>query len=96
MLTLRFKQCKSDTGVYYFIDEKTRELVITIVYINNICFIGSKDFPLFLELKQKFITKLECYDLKETKEFLRMYINYNYKDQKIFIDQSKYLNKVLT
>jgi len=95
MLTLRSKQCKSDTGVYYFIDEKTRELVITIVY-NNICFIGSKDFPLLLELKQKFITKLECYDLEETKEFLRMYINYNCKDQKILIDQSEYLNKVLT
>jgi len=31
---------------------------------------GSKDFLLFLELKQKFIMKWKCYDLGETKEFL--------------------------
>ena len=43
--------------MYYFIDEETRELVIAIVYINNICFMGSKDFLLLLELKQKFIMK---------------------------------------
>ena len=30
------KQCKSDTSIYYFIDEKTRELIITIVYVNNV------------------------------------------------------------
>ena len=56
---------------------------------------SSKDFLLFLELKQKFIMKWKCCDLRETKEFLGMCINYNYKDQKIFIDQSEYLNKVL-
>ena len=37
----------------------------------------------------------KCYDLEETKEFLGMCINYNCKDQKIFVDQSEYLNKVL-
>ena len=42
---------KSDTGVYYFINEKTRKLIITIIYIDNICFINSKDFLLLLELK---------------------------------------------
>ena len=57
ILTLGFKQYKSDTGVYYFIDKKTRELVITIVYVDDVCFIDSKDFLLLLELKQKFITK---------------------------------------
>ena len=51
MLTLGFKQYKSNAGVYYFIDKKTRELVITIVYVDDVCFIGSKDFPLLLELK---------------------------------------------
>ena len=51
MLTLEFMQCKSDAGIYYFIDKKTRELVIAIVYVNNICFIDSKDYPLLLELK---------------------------------------------
>ena len=57
MLTLGFKWCNSDTSVYYLIDENTRELFIEIVYINNICFISLKDFPLLLELKQKFIMK---------------------------------------
>ena len=95
MLTLGFKQYKSNAGVYYFIDEKTRELVIAIVYVNDVCFIGSKDFLLFLELKQKYIMKWKCHDLGETKEFLGMCINCNHKDQNISINQSEYLNKVL-
>ena len=37
--------------MYYFTDKKTRKLVIAIVYINNVYFIGLKDFLLFLELK---------------------------------------------
>jgi len=56
---------------------------------------GSKDFPLFLELKQNFMAKWEYHDLGETKEFLGMFISCNCKDQKIFVDQSKYLNKVI-
>ena len=80
MLALEFKQYKSNAGVYYFIDKETREPVITIVYINNVCFMGSKNSLLLLELKQKFITKWECYNIEETKEFLGMYINYNYKN----------------
>jgi len=52
MLTLGFKQCKSNAGVYYFIDKKTKELVIVIVYVYDICFMSSKDSLLLLELKQ--------------------------------------------
>jgi len=47
----------SNTGVYYFIDEETRELIIAITYVNDICFMGSKNSLLLLELKQKFIAK---------------------------------------
>ena len=54
---LGFKQCKSDVSVYYFIDKETRELVIAIVYVDDVCFMGSKDPPLLLELKWKFMTK---------------------------------------
>ena len=57
ILALRFKQCKSDTSMYYFIDKNTRELVIEIVYVDDVCFMSLKDFLLFLELKQKFIMK---------------------------------------
>ena len=81
--------------MYYFINKETRELVIAIVYVNDICFIDSKDFLLLLELKQKFIIKWEYYDLGKTKKFLGICINYNHKNQKIFVDQSEYLNKVL-
>ena len=57
MLTLGFKQCKYNAGMYYFINKETIELVIVIVYINDISFINPKDFLLFLELKQKFMIK---------------------------------------
>jgi len=43
MLTLEFKWYKSNTSMYYFIDKKTRELVIAIVYVDDVCFMGSKD-----------------------------------------------------
>ena len=66
MLALEFKWCKSDASIYYFIDKETRELVIAIVYTNDVCFIGSKDLLLFLELKQKFMTKWEWYNFEET------------------------------
>ena len=51
MLALGFKQCKSNTNMYYFIDKEARKLVIVIVYVNDVFFIGSKDSLLFLELK---------------------------------------------
>jgi len=57
ILALGFKQYISDISVYYFIDKETRELIIAITYVNDICFMGSKKSPLLLELKQKFITK---------------------------------------
>ena len=47
-LILEFKQCKSNTSIYYFINKETRELVIAIVYVDSICFIGSKNFLLLL------------------------------------------------
>ena len=30
--------------MYYFIDKETRELVIVIIYINDVCFMCSKNF----------------------------------------------------
>jgi len=57
MSALGFKQCKSNISVYYFINKETRELVIAIVYINDVDFMGLKDSLLLLELKWKFITK---------------------------------------
>ena len=53
MSALRFKECKFNASVYYFINEKTRELVIAIISIYNIYFIGFKNSLLLLELKLK-------------------------------------------
>ena len=57
ILALGFKQCESDGNVYYFINKETRELVIAIVYINDVCFMSLKNFSLLLKLKWKFIIK---------------------------------------
>ena len=43
--------------MYYFINKETRELVIVIVYVDDVCFMGSKDSLLLLNSKQKFMTK---------------------------------------
>jgi len=86
MLALGFKRCKSDAGVYYYHDKKTKALVIAIVYISDICFIGTKDSLLLNELKQKFMARWECRNLGETTKFLDMYISSDHKNRKIFID----------
>ena len=95
MLALGFKWCKSDASVYYYHDKKTKALVITIVYVDDICFMGTKGFLLLNELKQKFMARWEYHDLGKTTEFLGMHISCDHKNQKIFIDQYEYLEKIL-
>ena len=51
MLALEFKRCKSDTGVYYYHNKKTKVLVIAIVYINDVYFMSTKGSLLLNELK---------------------------------------------
>jgi len=95
MLALGFKRYKSNAGVYYYHDKKTKALVIVVVYVDDVCFMGTRGSLLLNELKQKFMARWEYYDLGKTTEFLGMHISHNYKNQKIFIDQYKYLEKVL-
>jgi len=57
MLALGFKRCKSDAGIYYYHDKKTKALVIAIVYVDDVCFIGTKGSLLHNELKQKFMSR---------------------------------------
>ena len=61
--------------MYYFINKETKNLVIAIVYVDDVYFISSKDSLLLLELKQKFIIEWKYHELRETKEFLRIYIS---------------------
>jgi len=57
MLALGFKRCKSDAGIYYYHDKKTKVLVIAIVYVDNVYFMNTKDSLLLNELKQKFMAR---------------------------------------
>ena len=86
MLALGFKRCKSNASIYYYHDKKTKVLIIAIVYVNDVCFMGTKDVLLLNELKQKFMARQECCDLGETTEFLGIYISHDRKNQKIFIN----------
>ena len=43
ILTLGFKQCKFNASIYYFINKKTRELVIAIICVDDIYFMNLKD-----------------------------------------------------
>jgi len=95
MLALGFKRYKSNTGVYYYHNKKTKALVIVIVYVDDVCFMGTRGSLLLNELKKKFMARWEYYDLGKTTEFLGMHISCNHKNQKIFIDQCEYLEKVL-
>jgi len=65
MLALGFKRCKSNAGVYYYHDKKTKALVIAIVYVNDVCFIDTKGSLLLNELKQKFMAR--CVRLANSK-----------------------------
>jgi hypothetical protein len=47
-------QCKSNASVYYFCDLKTCELVIAVVYIDDIGFLSQKNSQLLKQLKLKF------------------------------------------
>jgi len=51
MLALEFKRCKSNAGVYCYHDKKTKALVIAIVYVDDVCFTGTKGSLLLNELK---------------------------------------------
>ena len=80
MLALGFKRYKSNAGVYYYQDKKTKALVIVIVYVDDVCFMGTRGSLLLNELKQKFMARWECRDLGETTEFLGMHIIHDRKD----------------
>jgi len=80
MLALGFKRCKSNAGVYYYHDKKTKEFVIAIVYVDDVCFMGTKGSLLLNELKQKFMVRWKCRDLGETIEFLGMHISHDHKN----------------
>ena len=93
LLSRSFFSIRLSINIYH--NKKTKALVIAIVYVDDVCFIGTKDSLLLNELKQKFMARWECCDLGKTTEFLGMHISCDRKNQKIFIDQCEYLEKML-
>jgi len=95
MKAIGFKRCMSDAGVYHYIHPKTNELVIAIVYVDDVAFMGRRNSALLKSLKSKFTQKWECRDLGHLKEFLGMQIVRNWKERKLYINQMEYLDRVL-
>ncbi|RXW13284.1 hypothetical protein EST38_g12566 [Candolleomyces aberdarensis] len=77
------------SGIFVF--HSKQGMVIMIAYVDDIIFFGKK--TLADEKKTEFMEKWECRDLRSPTEFLSMRIKVD-KD-KIFLDQSIYLEKVL-
>jgi hypothetical protein len=75
MTELGFTRCKSNASVYYFCDPKTHELVIAVVYIDDVGFLGQKNSQLLKQLKLKFSQQWEYRDQGSMNEFLGMQIS---------------------
>ncbi|KAJ3576496.1 hypothetical protein NP233_g369 [Leucocoprinus birnbaumii] len=93
MLQLGFKRCKSDAGIYVI--HEGNDIVIAIVYVNDVLFMGTKGSTLLKRKKEEFMEKWECRDSGTVKEFLGMQITRDRKNRKIYLDQCDYLEKVL-
>jgi hypothetical protein len=78
MKELGFKCCTSDAGVYYYIDPQMKQLIIALVYVDDIAIIGKRT-AVYIDLKKQFMLKWECCDLGKTKEFLGMRIQQDRK-----------------
>ena len=91
MKKLGFRHLNSDAGLFIF--NSGNDFFIAVIYVDDAMFFG-KNLPLVIKKKQEFMDKWECRDLGEAKEFLRMHINHK-KGDKISIDQTLYLEKVL-
>ncbi|RXW12297.1 hypothetical protein EST38_g13555 [Candolleomyces aberdarensis] len=84
-----FTWLHSDSGIFIF--RSKQGMVIMIAYVDDIIFFGKK--ILADEKKAEFMKKWECRDLGSPTEFLSMRIKVD--EDKILLDQSVYLEKVL-
>ena len=91
MAQLRFKCTQSDAGVFIHTASNGNK-VIAIIYIDNAGFMDT-NLALVKEKKQAFVAIWECHDLDELKEFLGITIKCI--GQKVLLNQSLYLDKVL-
>src|SRR5216683_6141753 len=85
---LGFTRLRSDSGIFVNKDQS----IIIIVYIDDVLFLGA-DKQKLLKIKELFMKRWECRDLGDAQEFLCMHIRW--KDGKIYLDQTAYLQKVI-
>jgi hypothetical protein len=52
MKELGFKRCTSDAGVYYYVDPKTKQLIIALVYVDDVAIIGKRT-SIYIDLKKQ-------------------------------------------
>ncbi len=86
-----FKRLYSDAGIF-ICRYSDGTFAIIVAYIDDVLFVGpNKSF--IQSKKQLFMTKWECRDLGDCKEFLCMHIQR--KGRSIYLDQCSYLEKVI-
>jgi transposase InsO family protein len=86
-----FKRLYSDAGIF-ICRHSDGTFAIIVAYVDDVLFVGPSQS--FIQSKKKlFMTKWECRDLGDCKEFLRMRVIR--KGQSIYIDQCSYLEKVI-
>lgn len=86
-----FKRLYSDAGIF-ICRHSDGTFAIIVAYVDDVLFVGPNKSFIFSK-KQLFMTKWECRDLGDCKEFLRMRVQR--KGRSIYIDQCSYLEKVV-
>jgi len=86
-----FKRLYADAGIFVA-RHQDGTLIFLLVYIDDIVITGPQGTAV-LSRKREFMHRWECRDLGTCREFLRMRIEY--KDGKIYLDQTAYLRKIL-
>ena len=86
-----FKRLYADAGIFVA-RHQDGTLIFLLAYIDDIVITGPQGTAV-LSRKREFMHRWECRDLGTCREFLRMRIEY--KDGKIYLDQTAYLRKIL-
>jgi len=86
-----FKRLYADAGIFVA-QHANGTLIFLLAYIDDIIMTGPNTSHVLIR-KRDFMDKWECHDLGICQEFLCM--NIKYKDGKIYLDQTSYLQKVL-
>src|SRR5258708_1306542 len=86
-----FKRLYSDAGIF-ICRHSDSTFAIIVAYVDNVLFVGPNQ-SFIKSKKQLFMTKWECCDLGDCKEFLHMHVQR--KGRSIHIDQCSCLEKVV-